>query len=117
MKRGKIETMDVEKTVEFLLEQQAVSAARMGELHTIVHEMALNQVALGKAQARFDANMQQIQGTMQGIQGTMQGFQGNMRELQAQQKQTGETVQQLGVRVDRLVQALENRFGSNGSAP
>ena len=110
MKRGKIETMDVEKTVEFLLEQQAVSAARMGELHTIVHEMALNQVALGKAQARFDANMQQIQGTMQGIQG-------NMRELQAQQKQTGETVQQLGVRVDRFVQALENRFGSNGSAP
>ena len=103
MKRGKIETMDVEKTVEFLLEQQAVSAARMGELHTIVHEMALNQVALGKAQARFDANMQQIQGTMQG--------------LQEQQKQTDETVQQLGVRVERLVQALENRFGSNGSAP
>ena len=103
MKRGKIETMDVEKTVELLLEQQAVSAARMGELHTIVHEMALNQVALGKAQARFDANMQQIQGTMQG--------------LQEQQKQTDETVQQLGVRVERLVQALENRFGSNGSAP
>ncbi len=110
MKRGKIETMDVEKTVEFLLEQQAVSAARMGELHTIVHEMALNQVALGKAQARFDANMQQIQGTMQGLQGNMQG-------LQEQQKQTDETVQQLGVRVERLVQALENRFGSNGSAP
>ena len=109
MKRGKIETMDVEKTVEFLLEQQAVSAARMGELHTIVHEMALNQVALGKAQARFDTNMQQIQGTMQGLQGNMQG-------LQEQQKQTDETVQQLGVRVDRLVQALENRFGSNGSA-
>ena len=86
MKRGKIETMDVEKTVEFLLEQQAVSAARMGELHTIVHEMALNQVALGKAQARFDANMQQIQGTMQGLQGNMQG-------LQEQQKQTDETVQ------------------------
>ena len=110
MKRGKIETMDVEKTVEFLLEQQAVSAARMGELHTIVHEMALNQVALGKAQARFDANMQQIQGTMQDLQGNMQG-------LQEQQKQTDETVQQLGVRVERLVQALENRFGSNVAPP
>ena len=101
--------MDVEKTVEFLLEQQAVSAARVGELHTIVHEMALNQVALGKAQARFDANLGQIQASMQ-------GFQENMRDLQERQKKTDETVQQMGVRVDRLVQALENRFGSNGSA-
>jgi len=101
--------MDVEKTVEFLLEQQAVSAARMGELHTIVHEMALNQVALGKAQTRFDANLGQIQASMQ-------GFQDNMRDLQERQKKTDETVQQMGVRVDRLVQALENRFGSNGSA-
>ena len=67
----------------------------MGELHTIVHDMAVNQVALGKAQTRFDANM---------------------RDLQEQQKQTAETVQRMGVRVDRLVQALENRFGVNGSA-
>jgi len=39
-----------------------------------------------------------------------------MRDLQERQKKTDETVQQMGVRVDRLVQALENRFGSNGSA-
>ena len=87
--------MDVEKTVQFLLEQQAVFSSQMGELHTIVHDMAVNQVALGKAQTRFDANM---------------------RDLQEQQKQTAETVQRMGVRVDRLVQALENRFGVNGSA-
>ncbi len=94
--------MDVEKTVQFLLEQQAVFTSQMGELHTIVHDMAVNQVALGKAQARFDANMRE--------------FQGNMRDLQEQHKQTDETVQRMGVRVDRLVQALENRFGVNGSA-
>ena len=94
--------MDVEKNVQFLLEQQAVFTSQMGELHTIVHDMAVNQVALGKAQTRFDANMQDLQGTM--------------RDLQEQQKQTAETVQRMGVRVDRLVQALENRFGVNGSA-
>ena len=93
--------MDVEKTVEFLLEQQASFASKMGELRdqqavfasqmtalgekmtalgTVVHELAVNQVALGKAQTRTD-----------------------------------ETVRQLGQRVDRLVEALENRFGSNGT--
>ena len=101
--------MDVEKTVQFLLEQQAVFTSQMGELHTIVHDMAVNQVALGKAQTRFDANMRDLQGTMRDLQGTM-------RDLQEQQKQTAETVQRMGVRVDRLVQALENRFGANGSA-
>ena len=94
--------MDAEKTVRFLLEQQAVFTSRMGELRTIVHDMAVNQVALGKAQTRFDANMRQLQG--------------NMLDLQEQQKSADGTVDRLGVRVDRLVQALENRFGTNGSA-
>ena len=102
MRRRIIEPMDVEKTVQFLLEQQAVFTSQMGELRTIVHDMAVNQLALGKGQARFDANMRE--------------FQGNMRDLQEQHKQTDETVQRMGVRVDRLVQALENRFGANGSA-
>ncbi len=101
--------MDVEKTVQFLLEQQAVFTSQMGELHTIVHDMAVNQVALGKAQTRFDANMRQLQATTKDLQG-------NMLDLQERQKRTDETVDRLGVRVDRLVQALENRFGTNGSA-
>ncbi len=100
--------MDVEKTVQFLLEQQAASAARMGELHTIVEQMALNQVALGKAQARFDANMQAMQATTKDLQS-------NVLDLQERQKRTEETVDRLGVRVDQLVQALQNRFGTNGS--
>ena len=151
MLRRIIEAMDVEKTVQFLLEQQAVFTSQMGELRTIVHDMAVDQVALGKAQARSDANMLDfqgrmldLQGSMRDLQGTMGDLQSNMRDLQGtvrdlqgtmldlqgamgdlqgamgdlqeQQKQTAETVQRLGVRVDRLVQALENRFGANGSA-
>ena len=114
--------MDVEKTVRLLLEQQAASVGRMCELHTIVEQMALNQVALGKAPARFDSNMRTMQATTEGIQGNMREFQGNMRELQENmrglqegQKRTDQTVDRLGVRVDRLVQALQSRFGTNGS--
>ena len=101
--------MDVEKTVQFLLEQQAVFTSQMGELHTIVEQMAVNQVALGKAQARFDANMQAMQSHMRDLQN-------NMGDLQERQKHTDETVDRLGIRVDRLVQALQSRFGTNGSA-
>lgn len=72
--------MDVEKTIEFLLEQQASAASQMSDVRTVLHELAVNQVALGKAQVRTD-----------------------------------ETVRNLGQRVDRLVEALEHRFGSNGS--
>jgi len=107
--------MDVEKTVQFLLEQQAASAARMGELHTIVEQMALNQVPLGKAQTRFDANMRAMQATTTDLQGNMRDLQGNMRELQERQKRTDETVDRLGIRVDQLVQALQSRFGTNGN--
>jgi len=107
--------MDVEKTMQFLLEQQAASAARMGELHTIVEQMALNQVALGKAQARFDSNMRTMQATTESIQANMREFQENMQRLQEGQKRTDETVDRLGVRIDRLVQSLQGRFGTNGS--
>ena len=79
--------MDVEKTVEFLLEQQASAASQMSDVRTVLHELAVNQVALGKAQVTL----------------------GNA------QTRTDETVRKLGERVDRLVEALQNRFGSNGT--
>ena len=108
--------MDVEKTVQFLLEHQAAFASRMDEmaaamtdLRSVVHEMAVNQVALSKTQVRFAADMKDLQGAMGELQDIMRG-------LQERQKRTDETVDRLGIRVDRLVQALENRFGTNGSA-
>ena len=50
----RIEAMDVEKTMQFLLEQQAVFASRMDEL-------AINLVAIGKAQVRFGQQQARIQ--------------------------------------------------------
>ena len=79
--------MDVEKTIEFLLEQQASAASQMSDVRAVLHELAVNQVALGKAQVTL----------------------GNA------QTRTDETVRKLGERVDRLVEALQNRLGSNGT--
>ena len=86
--------MDVEKTVEFLLEQQASAASQMSDVRTVLHELAVNQVALGKAQTRTDETV---------------------RQLGLAQTRTDETVRQLGQRVDQLVEALQNRLGSNGT--
>ena len=93
--------MDVEKTVQFLLEQQAASAARMGELHTIVEQMAINQVALGKAQARFDANMKRSDKRMDRLEQNMERADQRMDRIEQN--------------MDRLVNALNGRFGANGS--
>ena len=100
--------MDVEKTVQFLLEQQAVFTSQMGELHTIVHDMAVNQVALGKAQARFDANMQRFDQRMERLEQRMERF-------DEKQDRTEAMVQALVGQVDRLVKTLDGRFGANGS--
>ena len=80
----------------------------MGELHTIVEQMALNQVALGKAQARFDANMLKLQSHMERFEQRMQRF-------DEKQEKTEAMVQALVGQVDRLVNTLNGRFGANGS--
>ena len=50
--------MDVEKTIQFLLEQEAVFAFRMDTLAVRMDELATNAVAIGKAQVRFDQQQQ-----------------------------------------------------------
>ncbi len=107
--------MDVEKTVQFLLEQQAVFTSQMGELHTIVHDMAVNQVALGKAQARFDANMRRSDQRMERLEQNMERFEQRMERLDEKQDRTEAMVQALVGQVDRLVKTLDGRFGTNGS--
>ena len=107
--------MDVEKTVKFLLQQRAASAARMGELHTIVEQMAVNQVATEKGQARFDANMRELQDrTKRSHQRLKRTGQRMLRPDETQAK-TEAMVQALIGRIDRLVDILNGRHGANGS--
>ena len=81
--------MDVEKTVQFLLEQQAAFASRMDEmasgmkdLRSVVREMADNQVVLSRTQVHFATNMKDLQGAMGELQDNMRGLQSNMGDLQ-----------------------------------
>ncbi len=57
----RIETMDVEKTMQFLLEQQAVFASRMDEL-------AINLVAIGKAQVRSEQRQERFEKRIEELQ-------------------------------------------------
>ena len=108
--------MDVEKTVQFLLEQQAASAARMGELHTIVEQMAINQVALGKAQTRFDANMKRSDQRMDRFEQNMERADQRMGRLEQNMERADQRMDRIEQNMDRLVNALNGRFGANGSS-
>ena len=85
-------------------------ASGMKDLRSEVHELAVNQVALGKAQV--PASMQTCRRLSESGCVTSKTIWATFRN---DRSDTDETVDRLGIRVDRLVQALENRFGANGS--
>ena len=107
--------MDVEKTVQFLREQQAVFAARMGELHTIVEQMAVNQVAAEKGQARFDANMRELRNRTKRSRQRLKRSDQRKARFDEMQAKTEAMIQALIERIDRLVEILNGCPGTNGS--
>ena len=90
---ARIEAMDVEKTMRFLLEQQAVFASRMDEL-------AINLVAIGKAQVRFEQQQAQIQKLQLGHEERILRLENGLESLTT--------------KLDRL---FESGFSINGGRP
>lgn len=110
--------MDVEKTMQFLLDQQAVFSARMDEVTVTLKEFAVNQVALGKAQLRFDKNMKRLEANQQRIQETLlhhgersSGHEERIRRLEESEARMNAAIEHLARTVDRF---LEGGSGSNG---
>ena len=93
--------MDVEKTIQFLPEQQAVFATRMDGLAT-------NLVAVGKAQVRFDQQQQRLQ-EMQVNQ------EERIQRLEEAQERTAKTIDALGRNIDQLADLMRGGFETNGS--
>ncbi len=93
--------MDVEKTMQFLLEQEAVFASRMDEL-------AINLVAIGKAQSRFDQQQQRLQDMQLNQEERIQ-------RLEEAQRSAAQEVQSLGRHVKQLVDLVRGGFETNGS--
>ena len=89
--------MDVEKTMQFLLEQQAVFASRMDEL-------AINLVAIGKAQVRFEQRQQRFE---QRIEELQVGHEERILRLE-------NSLESLTTKLDRL---FESGFSINGGRP
>ena len=92
--------MDVEKTIQFLLEQEAVFASRMDELAT-------NLVAIGKAQSRFDQQQQRLQDMQLNQEERIQ-------RLEEAQERTTKTIDALGRNIDQLVDLMRGGFETNG---
>ncbi len=107
--------MDVEKTVQFLLEQQAVFAARMGKLHTLLEQMAINEVAIEKGQARFDTNMRELQDRTKRSHPRLKPSDQRVARLDETQAKREALLQALIERIDRLIEILNGRFGTKGS--
>ncbi len=89
--------MDVEKTMHFLLEQQAVFASRMDEL-------AINLVAIGKAQVRFEQRQERFE---QRIEELQVGHEERILRLE-------NGLESLTTKLDRLFEA---GFSINGGRP
>ena len=93
----RIEAMDVEKTIQFLLEQEAVFASRMDEL-------AINLVAIGKAQVRLEQRQERFE---QQIQELQVGHEERILRLES-------NFESLSAKLDRLI---ESGFSINGGRP
>ena len=100
----RIETMDVEKTMQFLLEQQAVFASQMDEL-------AINLVAIGKAQVRSEQRQERSEQRQERFEKRIEelqiGHEERIRHLE-------EGLDSLTTKLDRL---FESGFSINGGRP
>ena len=96
--------MDVEKTIEFLLENAARSSVRMDRL----------EASMRQADARLDRNERltfQLIGLMSGQQTALAKLSKAIRETNEVVKETSETVKALGKRMDAFVAGLARGNG------
>ena len=100
--------MDFDETKQYLREQQAVFVARMGKLHTLLEQIAVNQVEIENGQARFRANMCELR------KRTKRSRKRSKRSDQRPAAKTEAMLQALIERIDRLIEILNGRFGTNG---
>ncbi len=100
--------MDVEKTIQFLLEQEAVFASRMDELAT-------NLVAIGKAQARYDQYQENFERRHRRLQDMQVNHEERIQRLEEAQRSAAQEVRDLGRSVKQLVDLVRGGFETNGS--
>ena len=106
--------MDLEQTKQFLREQQAVFVARMGKLHTLLEQIAVNQVEIENGQARFRANMRELRKRTKRSRKRSKRSDQRPARLDETQGKREAKLEALIERIDRLIEILNGRFGTNG---
>ena len=87
--------MDVERTLEFILENQAKFSAQMGELESLVGRIAQQQLDLGQHVDRFQ----------RGVSDAVMALAEAQRHLAEEQQRLAETQRHLAEEQQRLTEA------------
>jgi uncharacterized protein involved in exopolysaccharide biosynthesis len=107
---------EMQRTMQFLLENQAAHDARLAALEIGVNKLTDAISALTDTQQGMQRIMQDMQGTMQGIMQNMQGeFREGLQSILAVSEQTNAAVRQVAeaeARTIRRVNVLEDRVGA-----
>jgi hypothetical protein len=110
--------VDVEKTIEFILEQQAQLVVRVQQLGDAQANLSgtVNQVILVVGQlAAAERNTQlQLRETQQQIQEQVRQTQQQIQELVAAQRRTDEKLQGVAENLDALIQVIQKLIHRDG---
>ena len=103
--------MDVERTMEFILEQQAQTGAQLQQLTAGVREQNVRWGQQAASEARQDRRIDAIAKLIQVGMKMLVKMEKNMEE---RDRVTDQKIQALGKRIDRLVAGLQRASGNGG---
>ena len=107
--------MDIEKSMRFLREQDAVFAAWKGKVHALLEQVAVNQAEIEKGQAHWDANMREGRNRGKRTRRRLKRADRRKARMDEMQAKRETRLEALIERIDRLIEILNRRFGTNGT--
>ena len=103
---GIVKTMDVEKTIEFLLNNQAKHDERLTRLETVVGTLAGSVGSLAQSVGSLAGSLGSLAGSVDKLADNIERLDEAMVTLAESGVQTNRRIDQLGMRVDQLVSAM-----------
>ncbi len=95
--------MEVEKTIEFILEQQAQLVVRLDQLTEVHQRLAQNQLGLSEIQSRQQEMINAVITVVGQLANEQRNFVQDLRELREAQQQTQQNLNALIKVVDDLI--------------
>ncbi len=105
---------EMERTMQFILNQQAQFAADIMQLKERQEKTSQAIDALVSLMGGIEHNLNSV---IQSLNSSIVGLVGIVGQVVRTQERTEKNLDNLGQRVDRLVSALERRFSGDGQKP